>query len=369
MKYIVLLIFNLFLFTKSLGQANLDSLISIGSKHTLYSATLHEKRDYWVHLPSGYSKIKYLPVNYPVIYLLDGDFNFHSFTGLCQFLGNGPYALIPEAIVIGIPNLNRTRDLTPTKSSLTDYYDNNKQLYTESGGNEDFIDFLKSELMPEIEKRYRTLPYKVLVGHSFGGLTAVNILLNHTALFNAYLCIDPSLWWDNDVMARQAVIAFSNTDFLKRSIFISQAYKSVTPEDTTTNMTRSAARFHQLLQKRKPRSLRWKWQFYKNEDHGTVPVPSEWDGLKFLFAGYQIPVKQVLNEPDKLLRNYSIFSKNQGFSFQPSEALLDMLGTYAASINKTENALRFYQIALSLYPKSKVAIEAIGKIKNQRRTK
>jgi predicted alpha/beta superfamily hydrolase len=111
---------------------------------------------------------------------------------LSQVNGN---TICPEMIVVGTPNTDRTKDLTPT------YVDSDPPFMDTifaktSGGGEEFVSFIKNELIPHIDSKYPTQPYKMLIGHSFGGLTVVNILMNHTKLFNSYICIDPSKWWD-----------------------------------------------------------------------------------------------------------------------------------------------------------------------------
>jgi predicted alpha/beta superfamily hydrolase len=103
--YIVLLHFIQF---NTYAQEN----ITIGTKHSLYSETLKENRPYWIYLPKGYNDTIYAPAKYPVVYLLDGDRHHHSFAGIQEFFSHGPYASLPEFIVVSI--LNTDRDLTPT---------------------------------------------------------------------------------------------------------------------------------------------------------------------------------------------------------------------------------------------------------------
>ncbi|MFP3594919.1 alpha/beta hydrolase, partial [Chryseobacterium sp. SIMBA_038] len=75
----------------------------------------------------------------------------------------------------------------------------NITLFADRGGSENFVKFMQEELKPFISKNYRTQDYSVLVGHSFGGLFAINVFLSHPDYFNAYVANDPSLWWDNKV--------------------------------------------------------------------------------------------------------------------------------------------------------------------------
>ena len=99
-------------------------------------------------------------------------------------------------IIVAIPNTNRVRDLIPTHSTKgndgKDY-----DFYQASGGTDNFLKFITNELAPKIESTYRTFPYRILIGQSFGGLTVLHALCTIPQAFNAYVAIDPSLWWDN----------------------------------------------------------------------------------------------------------------------------------------------------------------------------
>lgn len=89
-------------------------------------------------------------------------------------------------IVVGIPNTDRIRDLTPTHVNAALPYTDSLMLKT-TGGGERFVLFIEKELMPHIDSLYPAQPYKILTGHSFGGLTVINVAINHTKLFNQRL--------------------------------------------------------------------------------------------------------------------------------------------------------------------------------------
>ena len=149
----------------------------IGETITLKSDILNEDRQILISKPAGYDQSS---MKYPVMYLLDGNAHFHHTTGIIQFLwsiGN-----MPQMIVVAIPNTQRTRDLTPATSDTSSRLQN-------AGGADNFLKFIRRELMPHVESNYRTQPYKLLVGHSFGGLFAVNTLLTHPESFDAYVAI------------------------------------------------------------------------------------------------------------------------------------------------------------------------------------
>ena len=342
------LLFFLLYLTNSFAQ---DSII-IGSKHRIFSKALNEERTIWVYLPPDYNNKKFAPAKYPVTYLLDAENNFHSYTGIQQSLAKGPYAMIPQMIVVGICNTNRTLDLTPTESNRDAFYDKSKKFFKQSGGNKNFITFLETELRFYIDSNYRTSGYNVLNGHSFGGLTAVNILLHHTKLFNAYTIIDPSIWWDNEIMIKKADSVFDKKDFENRSIYVAMANKISIPQDTTTDMARGIRKFEKLLNTKKPKNLRWSFKYYENEDHGTIPIPAEYDGLRFIFKEHLVQVKEAIQNPSLVEQQYAKLSKDTGFTFHPSESYLDWMGNFCLERDKPDNAITFFELAKKYHPNS-----------------
>src|SRR6187397_1678705 len=194
-KYFLLILIPIITLT---SNAQTDNKIVIGKVDSVYSSILKEKRKVWVYTPNMKTGEQIPGKRYPVVYLLDGDGHFESVVGMIQQLSqvNGN-TVCPEMIVVGIPNTDRTRDLTPTHiASDPPIMDSNFSKNT--GGGENFISFIEKELMPHIDSAYHTQPYRMLVGHSFGGLTVMNVLTNHTKLFNAYIAIDPSMWYDKE---------------------------------------------------------------------------------------------------------------------------------------------------------------------------
>src|SRR5262245_33557133 len=205
----------------SAGAQSYENAIHIGKVDSVWSATLKEQRKYLVYTPPSYNDTTFQPRRYPVLYLLDGDAHFHSVTGLIQILGSGVNAtfVVPEMIVVAIPNTNRTRDMTPTRVER-DMQGRPQPAFATSGGMGNFLSFIKNELIPRVEQRYRTAPYRVFVGHSFGGITTINALYTIPETFNAYVAIDPSLWWDNRVLLKQARERFSKPGLAGRMLYV-----------------------------------------------------------------------------------------------------------------------------------------------------
>ncbi|WP_185956502.1 alpha/beta hydrolase [Changchengzhania lutea] len=194
-------------------QVNQGNII-MGTVDSIQSKTLNELRKIWVHVPNAGNNTT---EKYPVVYLLDGYAHFASVTGMIQQLSsiNGN-TIVPKMIVVGIPNTNRMRDLTP----VAEINAGDKTDESHSGGGEQFMDFLETELIPYIEEKYPTAPYKMYIGHSLGGLTVINTLLKRPELFSSYLAIDPSLWWADSFTLNESKIILNEKDFLEKSLFV-----------------------------------------------------------------------------------------------------------------------------------------------------
>src|SRR6202048_3031607 len=300
MKKVFLFLLLVSFATSAVAQEK-DQAIKIGEKFTFHSGTLNEDRPYWVYLPESYNSKSQAPEAYPVLYLLDGDALFHSATGVVQFMSRNGNVQIPELIIVAVPNTNRNRDLTPTHS-LRNQLGKESESLTSSGGGDAFLRFLQQELVPLIEANYRTLPYRILLGHSLGGLSAIQALLTAPTTFQGIIAIDPSLWWDNQVMLNRAkeFLAAANAANAKRlhnRVFISVAN---TPQIGTFNNPKlneeTARTFARLLEMNSATSLRSKLQYFEAEDHGSVPLLSLYHGLLFIFEGYR-PVWAMFLEP------------------------------------------------------------------------
>lgn len=264
--------------------------ITIGKVDDIHSTILNEQRTVWIHVPEKHSENDSL--KYPVIYLLDGDAHFKSVVGLMDRLSDGS-AVCPKAIVVAILNTNRPRDLTPTHVTSRKKDDLRTQA---SGGGERFTQFLSEELIPYIEKNYPAANDRMLIGHSLGGLMVINTLIKHPHLFNKYLAIDPSLWWDEWKLLKESTDDLLQQNYQGKSLYVAIAntvpIDTLTAQQDTSESTthyRAITHFVHMLRNEPPQGLDWRAQFYPNENHGSVALISELDALRFLFR--KIPIQ------------------------------------------------------------------------------
>ena len=357
------------------AHAQADNKIVIGRVDSVYSKILGEKRKVWIYTPDMLNGNRDTSQRYPVVYLLDGDGHFASVAGMIQQLSeiNGN-TLCPQMIVVGIPNTDRTRDLTPTHiSSDPPMMDSNFSKPT--GGGENFVAFMEKELMPHIDSVYATQPYRILIGHSFGGLTVMNVLTNHTKLFNAYIAIDPSMWYDKErfLAATQKKLTDKKYDGTRLYLGIANTMppgmavkKMLKDTSADTRHIRSIFAMDKFIKANAQNGLIFSSKYYSDDDHSSVPLASEYDGLRFIFNYYRMT---LTNEDftdssvalvTKYTKHYETVSKEFGFKVSPPELFINGMGYQALSSNQYSKAAAFFEMNIANYPNSNNVYDSYG---------
>lgn len=265
-----LLVFSLTIFKAQSEDANLLTVkdiktgIWIGFKHNIHSEVLKEDRIINIYHPPGYDTTN---INYPTIYVMDGSLHedFLHIVGLVQFLTM--YELMPETIVVGISNVDRKRDFTYPTSIEQDKID-----FPSSGGSENFINFLKEEAIPFIDTLYRTNEMKTIIGQSLGGLLATEIFLKHTEMFNQYIIVSPSLWWDDE-----SLLALNNPVLTQPT----NVFVSVGKEGRI--MQRDAKKLANKIQKVNGADLKIDFKYLPKENHATILHQAAYIGLRSIY--------------------------------------------------------------------------------------
>lgn len=224
--------------------------LSLGKIYQLPSKILKENRVLNIYTPEGYHPDS--AKTYPVIYLLDGSANedFIHITGIVQFLTM--IEAMPKSIVVGIANVDRRRDFTFPTSIIKD-----KQDFPTTGSSAKFINFLADELQPFVQKIFKTNSEKTIIGQSFGALLATEVLMKRANLFNNYIIVSPSLWWDNESLLKNPI----NQPPVKANVFISVGEEGKIMKD-------DAKKLAEILSK--SANLKVGFEFFEKEDHLTI---------------------------------------------------------------------------------------------------
>ncbi|WP_221392591.1 alpha/beta hydrolase-fold protein [Dyadobacter sp. NIV53] len=371
MKILFIAFFSLISFL-AIGQVN--NQVIIGKIDSVQSKILGEKRKIMVHVPGG-STGAYGKTRYPVVYVLDGDAHFASVVGMIHQLSsvNGN-TICPEMIVVAIPNTDRTRDLTPTHVDSDPPYMDSTFSKT-SGGGSDFLSFIEKELMPHIDSLYPTQPYKMLIGHSFGGLAVMNALTNRPGLFNSYICIDPSMWYDHMNFLKTTKKMLSGNKYAGISMYLGIANtmsEGMTlarlSKDTNTDNShiRSIFDLDKFLKANAQNGLRYKSKYYPEDSHGSVPLIAEYDALRFIFDFY--PMKIMISDfndtttvlTEKFTKHYTGVSKILGYKIAPPEGFVNSLGYEALSSKHLKKAESLFKLNITNYPESGNVYDSYG---------
>ncbi|KYP14562.1 alpha/beta hydrolase-fold protein [Flavihumibacter sp. CACIAM 22H1] len=237
----------------------------LGLIEELNSSILSEKRTVNIYLPDGYNEKD--TTHYPVIYLLDGaaDEDFIHISGLVQFSSFEWVNRVPKSIVVGITSADRRRDFT----SATKVEEQRKN-FPSSGGSQFFIDFLEKELQPFIQKKFKTTASKTLIGQSFGGLLATEILLKRPGLFNRYIIVSPSLWWNNADLLNYPVNALQAAAKNPLSIYIGVGKEGLTPGQNPRVMEVDANLLAEKIKAIRASQIRLYFDYLPAENHGSI---------------------------------------------------------------------------------------------------
>ncbi len=254
----------------SSAQEIVERDFSIGKTIEFESEILGEKRVVNVYLPAYYSEDSVK--NYPVIYLLDGsrDEDFIHVSGLVQFASFSWINIIPESIVVGISNIDRKHDFTYPSRDPRDIKE-----FPTTGGSEKFIEFIKNELQPLIDSKYRVTEEKTLIGQSLGGLLVTEILFKHADMFDNYIIASPSLWWDKEQLLDYE---------LNQSLKGKKIYVAVGQEGKL--MKRGAKLLFKKLKKFSKDTEKLEFGFLKEQNHGDVLHLAVYDAFEKLFSNH-----------------------------------------------------------------------------------
>ncbi len=309
------------------------------AKLTIKSSVLGEERTILVRTPPAYETNK---LAYPVLYMTDGDAHIGHTASTIEFLARN--GRMSEMIVVGITNTDRTRDLTPTKATGP-----NAAQYPTAGGSDNFLKFIETELMPEIEKRYRVQPYRVLAGHSLGGLFVVHTLITRPELFNSYVAVSPSLQWSDEATLKRAEEFFKTRKELHATLFASLGNE---PGD----IGKAFEEFKQLLANNQVKGFEWEAEQMKDEDHGSVVLRSHYFGLRKVYDGWQMPRDPATGAVAGGLRaadeHYKWLSQKFGYSIPTPENLINQIGYQFLGAGNSEEAIAAFKSNVERYPNS-----------------
>lgn len=336
------LLFLFALLPATAARAQAPPLYEAPERIVIKSQVLGEERVVLVRTPAGYARGA---ERFPVLYMTDGDAHIQHTSGTVSFLARN--ARMPEMIVVGITNTDRTRDLTPTRVERLPGNPNAR--FPTSGGADKFLKFIETELIPQIESKYRTQPYRALAGHSLGGLFAVHAMIARPELFNSYIAVSPSLQWDNFVMIERAKEFFKTRKEYDRTLF-------ATLGNEPGDIGDAFGMFRDELQRQQVKGFVWEAVRYDDEDHGSVVLRSHYAGLRKLYDGWQFPrdpnTGAVTGGLKGVEDHYRKLSERLRYAVLPPEALMNQVGYQLMGQGNMEDAVAAFKLNVERYPGS-----------------
>jgi predicted alpha/beta superfamily hydrolase len=346
----ILLLAGLLLTVSAVSQGQRAHDLTIGERFTVYSKVLDENRTTLVALPKDYGDSE---ARYPVLYVLDGEFFFYQAQAAIQFLSECTYIRthpIPQMLVVGIVNVDRNRDLTPTHAPVQ-----GELRYPTSGGAEKFLKFLQSELIPLIDAQYRTQPYRILSGWSFGGLFTVHTYLENPEAFSAYLAISPSLWWEQDSVVKSAkdAVADGNVGFKPLVVTLGALEGG--------DMDRAVRRgLVPLFKSEGSAALAFTPIEITERGHSYSPYEAFFDGLRALFEDWALPQERLSGGLESIQEFYQELSTRAGYAVEIPESAYQALVGSLISGGDDQAALEIARLAVDRYPQSSRAHGTLG---------
>lgn len=254
MKNIYFFLLYVFIFASSCKNKPAQDPIPAHDSLRVLSNVLREERVINVWLPDQY---KQSTDSLPIMYMADGgvkeDFP-HIANTLEKLIKENKIAPI---ILVGIENTQRRRDLTPVTEVAKD-----KEIADVVGGSSKFREFIKEELFPEIESRYRTTAERGILGESLSGLFVMETFFLAPQMFDHYISFDPSLWWNNQYLVRTAKEHLDNFPSTTKRIWFAGS--------SATDISPHTQELAHIFQNANMESVIWNYLDEPNEKHHTI---------------------------------------------------------------------------------------------------
>jgi len=309
------------------GQES-DSSIVIGTRVSFESKILGERRALEIYLPGGYERSA---ETYPVLFVLDGGWMFQYCVSIVHMMSPNHF---PRMIVVGIPNTDRRRDLDPAAVAGPEA----------ESGTDRFLRFMRGELIPYVQEKYRVNAFRILTGHSLAGFFTLYAFLKSPETFRAYIATSPSIASEERSRLFSRIMESRNqTTWRGRSLYVSGGGNEG-PE-----MKNAIVSFEGKLNEGLCPGLEWSMDIFDGEGH--VPVKGFYQGLRRLFADWMIS-RELLAKADlsEISRHYEALAKKFGLEIGIPADILASIGRQAMAGGRIPDAIKIYERYITQYP-------------------
>ncbi len=311
--------------------------------HTFKSTVLNEERSVVVQLPKSYQtnpdKV------YPVIYRLDGAGNIPLASAVIERLQNDNRA--PEVIIVAIENTSRLRDMYPTVNKEP------QGPVGEGGGAAKFLAFFEQELIPLVNKNYRTHDYKVIAGASAGGVFALYALQDKPELFQAHIAYSPAVWWNYGASVKSTKSFLAKSKDLNNYVYINIGEEAGIMRERYDDLQQS-------LQSNKLANLRFFSDAFAGVSHNLTSVAGVFSAYHNLFLPKQMPISALTDDVASIDAYYQTLSQQWGEQIAPPDRAVRSLGYNLTDSKQFTRAIEVFKYNLKKHPKSVDALSALS---------
>ena len=338
--------------------------IVIGTRTSFTSSILHEKRPVWIHVPDNYAQAT--KARYPVIYVLDGDDHFTEVTGIVHRLSAN--SRMPDAIIVALPNTkDRTHDLTPpvvhdsTPFPLFEGSADSMRIGSPTRGAAGALrSFITTELAPWVDAHYRTVAYRVLIGHSLGGLFVLDALVYDPQSFRAYVALSPSLWWGDGEYLKRIEDQIPRASLAGRVLYMTTGGREL-----KTQMIDPAQDLATFLGRSSPAGFQSWFKVEPGEVHDSNPHRSTYDALETIFAGWEppdsaLPALYAHGDSLPLASHYVALSRRFGFDVPLPTDMFNGFADFLLESNHPQQAMHLLRFNAAHDPTSPAAHDALA---------
>lgn len=323
---------------------------SVAERFVIPSKVLGEERVVWVRTPPGYAAGN---LRYPLLILTDGDAQMLHTVTTAAFLARE--GRIPQLVIVGISNTDRTRDLTPTRAGMTNPA-GGEFAFPTSGGADRFLSFIETELIPWIDGKYRTESLRLFAGHSFGGLFGIHAFTSRPDLFRGIIAAAPALQWDEDLAIRRSAKLMADRKELPVTLYVTAGREAAQLVD-------SVRRMQTLTTKARPAGFEASYHYFDDEDHGSLVLLTNYHGLRAIFEGWTIPRNEsgaITLSWQQIEAHYATQSKKFGLALKVPEVLANQYGYQLLGAGRGDEAIAVFRANAASYPSSPNVYDSLG---------
>jgi predicted alpha/beta superfamily hydrolase len=319
-------------------------------EHLIDSEILSEGQKISVYLPATYSEPS--DNRYPVLYALDGKYYKNSVNAVITHLTEN--RLIPNTIVVAIENEDRIRHYTPSPHATAD---------VRSGEADKFLDYIEKELIPFVDSNYKTSDFRILEGHSLGGLLSLYTLQAKPKLFTAHYAFSPSLHWGDNMTVKKIKRYLSSRKDLNQFVYMNLGDEFVESEYDSRNVMRNSfLELQAYFEENKPKGFRVKTEVLSHLPHTATNLTGLLHATNELYRNWVLPFHTMEKGPEAISAHFQLLSEDLYYDVSPEMGQINYAADYMTNgVMAPEKGLKLLEYNAELHPSSAWVIFNLAK--------